>query len=199
MPLGQGARTASTTPPTRGGTASSPEVSLLAVHDALIRLAEVFLGTDDLRLYSAEAWARYTGAAAAPTWYPRAEPARRDHQFAPAAPHLYDHEVPAVGPAGTVVAFELGTFHRGTALTCPRGARYSCHLSFRPSANDWGQRAASANRSHSPAWHRFVERAAPRQLALFGFPPPGHPFWTPATVSGLALRDPGLDVTPWKP
>lgn len=36
-----------------------------------------------------------------------------------------------------------------------------------------------------------------RQLLLFGFPPPGHPYWTPQTLSDLAVRYPRLDVEKW--
>lgn len=39
---------------------------------------------------------------------------------------------------------------------------------------------------------------AARQLGLFGFPPPGHPYWTPDALAGMALRYPGLDLSPWK-
>jgi hypothetical protein len=42
---------------------ASAEWSLLAVHDRIIDLAAHCLDTDDLRLYAAEAWAKYTGAA----------------------------------------------------------------------------------------------------------------------------------------
>jgi hypothetical protein len=55
-----------------------------------------------------------------------------------------------------------------------------------------------AGRSHEPGWYRFAHRAAPRQLALFGFPPPGHPYWTKATLAGTAQRYPGLNMTPWQ-
>jgi hypothetical protein len=41
----------------------SAEVSLLAVHARLVQLAELLLKDDDIRIYSAEAWAKYTGAA----------------------------------------------------------------------------------------------------------------------------------------
>jgi hypothetical protein len=41
----------------------STELSLLAGHDMLVRLARTLLGAEDLRMYSAEAWAKYTGAA----------------------------------------------------------------------------------------------------------------------------------------
>lgn len=39
------------------------QLCLLAVHPRLVELAETVLATTDLRLYSAEAWAKYTGAA----------------------------------------------------------------------------------------------------------------------------------------
>jgi hypothetical protein len=51
--------------------------------------------------------------------------------------------------------------------------------------------------SHEPEWYQFVHRAAPRQLALFGFPPPGHPYWTEDSLAGTAQRYPRLDMTPW--
>ncbi len=38
------------------------ELSLLAVHPSLVDLARALLDTDDVRIYSAEAWAKYTGA-----------------------------------------------------------------------------------------------------------------------------------------
>jgi len=52
--------------------------------------------------------------------------------------------------------------------------------------------------SHEPGWYRFAHRATPRQLALFGFPLPGHPYWTEATLAGTAQRYPGLNMTPWR-
>src|SRR5271170_1428192 len=214
---------------------ASPELSLLAVHDRLVSLAEMLLADSDIRIYSAEAWAKYTGAAdydqvlhrdylnhtvlvptaapayqqlemfvylvdvpdelgpphsvsrastaglpARPNWYPRANGSDGEGVFVAVdgSPDLYAAEVSAAGPAGTVVAWGPGTFHRGTALTAPRGARYTLHLSYRAAAAEWGQRHAWAGRSHEAAWYRFVARASPRQLQLFGFPPPGHPFWT---------------------
>lgn len=114
------------------------------------------------------------------------------------SPRLYGAEVSAAGPAGTVVAFEIGTLHRGTAMTAQRGARYTMHLNFRPSGVHWGQRRGWAYSAVQEDWSRFVERATPRQLHAFGFPPPGHPYWTPETLTGMALRYPGLDLTPWR-
>lgn len=233
----------------------STELSLLAVSDRVIDLAETLLADTDLRISSAESWAKYTGAAdydqplhrdylnhtlmvpaddprfrqlemfvylvdvpeelgppsmlsrtrttglpAKPNWYPRECGADSEGGWVATAgsPDLYDAEVRAAGPAGTVVAWATGTFHRGTALTLPRGARYTLHLAYRPTHAEWGQRMPWAGRSHEPEWYRFAHRATPRQLELFGFPPPGHPYWTEATLAGTAQRYPGLNMTPWQ-
>ena len=143
---------------------------------------------------------RTTGLPAKPNWYPRdsgADP-ERGWVETTGSPDLYGAEVRAAGPAGTVVAWETGTFHRGTALTIPRGARYTMHLAYRSASVEWGQRMSWPMRSHEPEWYQFVHRAAPRQLALFGFPPPGHPYWTEAILAGTAQRYPRLDMTPWR-
>ncbi len=233
---------------------ASVQMSLLAVHDRLIGLAQMLLADEEIRIYSAEAWAKYTGAAdydqslhrdylnhtvlvpasvpgcqqvelflyladvpdelgpphlvsrmrtaglpVKPNWYPCADGADQEGGFVCAAgsPRLYEAEESAAGPAGTVVAFSPGTLHRGTQLTAPRGARYTMHLSYRPAAAEWAQRGAWADRSHQSAWYQFVEQASPQQLQLFGLPSPGHPFWTPETVSGMQLRYPRVDWSAW--
>ncbi|MGW7681159.1 phytanoyl-CoA dioxygenase family protein [Kribbella sp. NPDC054772] len=231
---------------------SSPEFSLLAVHPRIVELAETLLGQSDLRLSSAEAWAKYTGATSYdqelhrdylnqtivvpsaedrfqhlelfvflvdvpeelgpphlvqyehtaelpmnPNFFPRSG-GKGDFVSPDDNTRLYDAEQSGAGPAGTVIAFNTRTFHRGTGLRRPHGARYSMQLVYRPAEADWGQRVAWAARSHEPAWYDFVHRATPRQLALFGFPPPGHPYWTPQTLAGTAERYPRLDLTPWR-
>jgi phytanoyl-CoA dioxygenase PhyH len=220
---------------------ASVELSLLAVHPRLVALAKAMLGTSDLRLYSAEAWAKFAGAAdydqphhrdylnhtlLVPTEEPAFQqvemflylcdvpeelgPPRfvsRTHTHGAAAfpnwlsrderPDWYAAEVSGAGPAGTVAAYSISTFHRGTALTAFRGARYTIHVSYRAAGTEWADRRAWANQSHEPAWYSFVARASLRQLLLFGFPPPGHPFWTEETLAAMALRYPGLDLAPF--
>ena len=229
-------------------------VNRLPVCQAMIDLATTLLGTQDVRLYSAEAWGKYEGAAdydqslhrdylnhtvlvpsadprfqqlecfvflsdvtpelgaprmvarssetdalpARPNFFPRQDGDSADPFVAEGRPDLYAKEVPATGKAGTVVAFQPGTLHRGAAITEPRGARFSMHLNYRPAAVEWGHRHPWADRSHDPNWYDFVAQATPRQLELFGFPPPGHPYWTPQTVAGVGERYPGLDTEPWR-
>jgi hypothetical protein len=232
------------------------ELSLLAVHDRIVDLAEALLQTRALRVYSIEAWAKYTGAAeyeqhhhrdylghtllvpsrgaanqvemflylndvtldlgppslvpahiaptfpAIPNWYPRAAGHRDDEHPAwvspQGCPELYQHEVRADGPAGTVVAYRIETFHRGTEVTAPRGARYTIHVNFRAADCDWITRRAWTDTANTEAWDQFVARATPRQLELFGFPPPGHEFWTDEALEDLALRYPGIDIRSWR-
>jgi hypothetical protein len=233
---------------------ASTELSLLAVNHRVLALAEALLDEDDIHIYGAEAWAKYTGACdydqdmhrdylnhtvlvpsttpgcrqvemfvflndvpeelgpphlvsrrhtanlpAVPNWFLRQgkeSGSRFDDDSG--SPELYEAEISGAGPAGTVIAFEPGTFHRGTQLTAPGGVRYSMQLCFRPATLQWGQRVGWADRSFSDEWVEFVGRATPRQLLTFGFPPPGHPYWTPETLAGMALRYPRLDLTSWR-
>ena len=220
----------------------SVELCLLAVHPSLVDLARTLLRTEDVRIYSAEAWAKFTGACDYEQEHhrdflnhtvvvPSDDPAFRNlemfvflHEVTedlgpthvvsttlttglPLLPHcatrdahagLYEAEATAAGPAGTVLAYRGETLHRATNLTAPGGARYTLHCSFRPAGDEWVRRQGWGDRSFDPSWNPFVMRASPKQLGLFGFPPPGHHYWTSQTVDGLALRYPGLDVTPWR-
>jgi hypothetical protein len=222
---------------------ASTEISLVAVNDRILALAEALLEDDDLQLTSAEAWAKYTGACdydqdlhrdylnhtvLVPSTTPGCQQVEMfvfltdvPEELGP--PHLVSRErtadLPAVpnwfsrpgqesqshdrftdggSPEGTVIAFELGTFHRGTQLTAPRGVRYSMQLGFRPSHLQSGQRVGWAAKSYTSEWVEFVGRATPRQLQVLGFPPPGHRYWTPETLAGMALRYPKLDLAPWR-
>ncbi len=219
----------------------SAELNLLAVHPQLVQTARTLLRTDDIRLYSAEAWAKFTGACDYEQEHhrdflnhtvvvPSTDPQWRhvelfvflhdmDETLGPthavsltaspdlpdvlhvasrsAYPGLYDAEVSAAGPAGTVLAYRGETLHRATNLIAPRGARYTLHCSFRPAAAEWIGRVGWGDRSFTPHWNPFVARATPEQLTLFGFPPPGHPFWTTQTLALLEARYPELDVRPW--
>ena len=235
---------------------ASTALSLVAVHGRLIDLAASLLSTEDLRVYSIEAWAKYTGAAgydqplhrdylnhsllvpdpdrppqqvemflylcdvpvdlgppsyvpveltadlpALPNWYPREDGVADENNprwvSEHGRPDLYERERPAAGPVGTVVAYRIETFHRGTALRAPGGARYTIHTNFRRADADWIGRRSWVSSANTRQWRAFVENATTRQLELFGFPRPGHPYWTERTATGLQQRYPGLAVHRW--
>lgn len=111
---------------------------------------------------------------------------------------LYASEVPASGPAGSVLAYRPDVYHRGTALSAEGSARFLLHVAFKPVATDWLGYQAWPSAAEGLEWHRFVPHASPRQLAVLGFPEPGHPYWNEETLAGVAARYPLLDMAPWR-
>jgi len=113
-------------------------------------------------------------------------------------PDLYARERSAIGMRGSLLAYRNDVFHRGADITKPGGARFVLNVSFKVAGLDWvGYHSVQPTATH-PGWVRFVEGSTPRQLELFGFPPPGHPVWTAALVDATAQRYPKLDVEPWR-
>jgi hypothetical protein len=112
--------------------------------------------------------------------------------------HLYDDPGDASGPAGSVVAYSPDVYHRSVDVTEPGQARFRLHVAYRPAGLDWIGYQAWPFKGFSPEWHKFVAQASLRQLSVLGFPRPGDPYWTEATLSGVAARYPGLDMTPWR-
>ncbi len=110
---------------------------------------------------------------------------------------LYALEVPASGPAGSVLAYRPDVYHRGTSLRAKGAARFLLHVAYKPAATDWLGSQAWPSAAEDLAWHRFVPHASVRQLTVLGFPEPGHPYWNPETLAGVAARYPRLDMTPW--
>ena len=113
-------------------------------------------------------------------------------------PDLYSAERPAAGPRGSLLAYRPDVFHRGVDLTKPGGSRFMLNVSFRTAGQDWIGYHTAQSRSTGREWIRFVEGATPRELALFGFPPPGHRIWDAALVDATARLYPRLDITPWR-
>ena len=111
---------------------------------------------------------------------------------------LYGAEVPAAGPAGSILAYRPDVYHRGVQLKMPGTARFMLHVSYKPAGTDWLNSFGLPNAGEDLAWYRFVGGASLRQLTVLGFPEPGHPYWTPETLAGTAARYPMLDMTPWR-
>lgn len=216
--------------------------NLLAVNPRILSLAREILHTSEVRLYQAEAWAKYGGAIdydqhlhrdfrnhslvvpsnderyahvemfvyltgvdenRGPT-HVVSHRYSADVPFLPLfrsredAPELYEVERPVVGPPGTLFVYWPSTFHRGSSMHDRRGTRYTLHLNFRTAASEWVNRRGWGQYSGQDMWVDFVEKLRPEQLAVFGFPAPGHPYWTAETLAGVQLRYPKLDLEPWR-
>jgi len=113
-------------------------------------------------------------------------------------PDLYRAELAAVAKRGSVLAYRNEVFHRGVNITRPRGSRFLLGVSYKSADIDWIGYHSVQSKSTHPGWTRFVEGSTPRDLELFGFPPPGHSVWTEALLAATQLRYPKLDLEPWR-
>jgi hypothetical protein len=111
---------------------------------------------------------------------------------------LYRSEKRATGVRGSYLAYRSDVFHRGAPFGAAGRARFLLALAFRRAEVEWIGYNQAQSRSTDPEWTRFAQQATPRQLELFGFPPPGHPVWTHEVLAATALLYPRLDLDPWR-
>jgi hypothetical protein len=115
------------------------------------------------------------------------------------APDLYAKERQAVGVRGSYLAYRSDVFHRGAAFSDKkRTSRVVLALAFRNWQHRWIGYDESQSRATETAFIRFVERSSPRELELFGFPPPGHEIWDEELLAETQVRYPRMDLSPWK-
>ena len=110
---------------------------------------------------------------------------------------LKPYERTSASPAGSVVPYSIDVFHRGTNLTAPNGRRYALMTCFKKAGDESIGFHAWAFHHRQP-WRNIFEHATPEQLACFGVPPPGHPFWTETTLARAQARYPKWDMTPYR-
>jgi hypothetical protein len=103
----------------------------------------------------------------------------------------------SASPAGSAVAYSIDVYHRGTNLTSAGGKRYAVMACFKRSGDETiGFHAWQFH--HLQPWHRIFDHATPDQLACFGVPRPGDPFWTETTLARTLARYPDWDSTPYR-
>jgi hypothetical protein len=113
-------------------------------------------------------------------------------------PAVYAAERPAAGIRGSYLAYRSDCWHRGAPFGSGAGARIVLAIAFKNAGTDWIGYDTQQSRSTGPEWTQFAEAATPRQLELFGWPPPGHPVWNETLLAQTAQRYPGLDLGPWR-
>src|SRR6201996_8746938 len=113
-------------------------------------------------------------------------------------PEVYAAERPAPGIRGSYLAYRSDTYHRGAPFGSGTGARVVVAVAFKNAATEWIGYDTQQSRSTGPEWTRFVEGSTPRQLALFGWPAPGHSVWDERLLARTQERYPDLDLGPWR-
>ena len=103
----------------------------------------------------------------------------------------------AAAPAGSLVAYGIDTFHRGTNMTATGGLRYTMTVSFKRAENANIGFHVWQHAAHRP-WEQVMHHASPEQLACLGIPLPGDPFWTPRTLGQCQKRWPAWDMQAYR-
>ncbi|MDE3257232.1 MAG: phytanoyl-CoA dioxygenase family protein [Gemmatimonadota bacterium] len=122
---------------------------------------------------------------------PDATHSRKDYAN---APELYEVEVPAAGPAGSLLVYHSDTLHRGSAMTAKAGIRLTMGFAY-GGANPWEGFQSWPGLGEDLDMVDFVVQASPRQRELVGFPGVGDPYWTPETIAAVEARYVGIDLT----
>lgn len=113
------------------------------------------------------------------------------------APGLRNAEIPVVGPAGTLFLYTTDVFHRGSAMTGSKRARFTYGVDIMERGASWLGKIAWPDRALQVGWNEILGDCTPRQCELFGIPPPGHGFWNEQTIRDAAKRWPAWDLTPY--
>lgn len=99
--------------------------------------------------------------------------------------------------AGSIFAYSIDVYHRGTNLTRPGGHRYTITASYKAAGNDMIGWTAWPYHFLRP-WKRLINHASPEQLACLGIPRPSDPFWTETTIARTQQRWPGWNAEPYR-
>ena len=112
-------------------------------------------------------------------------------------PELYDNEIKVIVPAGSLFAYSMRTFHRGTLFN-KETARVSQFITYAPAAWKWLGIVGWPEQAIRAEFREWVEKATPQERELFGFPEPGHAYWCEETLAGVAARYPKMDLAPYR-
>jgi Phytanoyl-CoA dioxygenase (PhyH) len=107
-------------------------------------------------------------------------------------------EVSVTGPAGTLFTYRTDVLHRGSQITGERRARFVLLAAYEVWGPRWTGKLGWPTDALGPHWTELMERATPRERALFGFPAIGDPYyWNDQTLTDVQCRYPRMDMTPY--
>lgn len=109
---------------------------------------------------------------------------------------LVEAEVPATGPAGSLLMYRTDILHRGSNFTEEGRSRFSILSDYQVRGTTWGGKMAWPKQAPQ-RWAKLIPQCSVRERDLFGFPRPGDHYWSEQTLADVALRYPGLDVGPY--
>jgi hypothetical protein len=93
--------------------------------------------------------------------------------------------------------YRTDILHRGSDFTATGRARFSILADYQVRGTTWGGKMAWPKQSPE-RWAKLMPQCSERQRDLFGFPRPGDDYWNEQTLADVALRYPGMDMTPYR-
>ena len=110
---------------------------------------------------------------------------------------FFDDEVAVTGPAGSLMIYKTDVFHRGSDFKAAGRSRFAMLVDFKARGWRWQGKLAWPDHAERKHWNAAMIPMTPRQRDVFGWPPIGDPYWNEQTLSDVALRYPGLDLSPY--
>ena len=112
-------------------------------------------------------------------------------------PHgdLFDREIAATGPAGSIMIYRPDVFHRASGMKGEGRSRFVMPVDYQLRGHRWNGKIAWPNQAEAPGMTDAIVRMSPRQRDLFGWPPPGSDYWDAQTLADVAARYPGIDLS----
>lgn len=111
---------------------------------------------------------------------------------------MFDQELAATGPAGTLLIYRTDVLHRGSNFGAPGRSRFALLTDYKQKGTPWAGKLAWPNRANDPNMTEAIVRMSVRERDLFGWPPPGHEYWNEQTLADTAARYPGIDLTAYR-
>jgi hypothetical protein len=111
---------------------------------------------------------------------------------------FFDREVAATAPAGSLMIYKTDVLHRGSDFGAPGRSRFVMLVDFQARGWRWNGKMSWPDHAEKPGFVEAIVRMTPRQRDLFGWPPAGSDYWTPQTLRDVAVRYPGLDMSPYE-
>lgn len=108
-----------------------------------------------------------------------------------------DQEISIEGPAGSLFVYKTDVFHRGSNFTAAARSRFVMLVDFQRRGWRWNGKMSWPDHAEKPGMTEAMARMTPRQRDLFGWPPIGSDYWDAQTLRDVALRYPGIDLSPY--
>jgi hypothetical protein len=110
---------------------------------------------------------------------------------------LFDKEISAVAPAGSLLIYKTDVLHRGSDFGAPGRSRFVMLVDFQERGWRWNGKMSWPDHAERAGFRRAMSLMTPRQRDLFGWPPVGSDYWNEQTLRDVADRYPYMDLTPY--